>query len=271
MVEVFRKDRIALLVVILFVIFTGWWAYIQFILKEENKLLSDLFTSTYGVMALIGGIAGVRISMKWGFIRSILGRAIFVLSLGLLFQELGQLMYTYYIYYLKIEVPYPSLGDIGYFGSVILYAYGVLLIAKASGVRFTLKNVESKIQAVIVPLVILTGAYVLFLMGNSPDFANPIKLLLDFGYPLGEAFYISVALLTYLLTRGVLGGVMRSSILFLLFALLVQFVSDFTFLYQVSREAWTISGINDYMFLCAYFLMTIGILRLNHIYDKLRE
>ena len=222
-------------------------------------------------MALWGGIWGIAIAQKWGGIRSVMGKTVILFSLGLLFQVFGQLAYAYLSFYIHIDVPYPSSGDIGYFGSIPLYIYGILLLAKASGVKIGLKSFESKIQAILIPLVMLVVAYFLFLQGYEFDWKDPIKIFLDFGYPLGQAIYISIAFLTYLLSRNILGGIMKRKILFILFALCIQFLSDYTFLYQLSRGTWAVGGINDYMYLIAYFIMTLALLQLNTVLSKIKE
>jgi hypothetical protein len=113
--------------------------------------------------------------------------------------------------------------------------------------------------------------YSLFLVQYEFDWSNPLKILLDFGYPLGQAIYISIGLLSYLLTRGVLGGVMKGKVLFILFALCIQFLADYTFLFQTIHNNWYVGGINDYIYFIAYFVMTLALLRLNTVLMKLRN
>jgi hypothetical protein len=112
--------------------------------------------------------------------------------------------------------------------------------------------------------------YWLFL--NGYDFASTgwLATLLTFGYPLGQAIYISIALVTILLSRGALGGVMKSRVEMLLVALIAQFAADFTFLYQTKMGTWAAGGINDYMYLVAYFLMTIALIRMKLVFDQVK-
>lgn len=271
MLETLKKEWGAQAAIILLVLLSIlWFTGMQDPNAYKVRHLGD-FPSIYGVMALWGAVWGILISQKWGFTRSVMGKAILMFSLGLLAQELGQIIYAYYSFVENVQVPYPSLGDVGYFGSIPLYIFGVLYLAKASGVKIGLQSFGSKIQAVIIPVLTLVVSYLLFLQGYKFDWASPIKILLDFGYPMGQAIYISLALLTYLLSRQVLGGVMRDKILFILFALLIQFLSDYTFLYQSSRGTWSVGGVNDYMYLLAYFFMTLGLLQLNTVILKLKK
>lgn len=249
--------------ILFFIIYSFWWLYLLLFKISPESSQYDWFTVTYGLIAVWGSYWGYRIAKSWGGMKSIMGKAIIMLATGLALQEFGQLAYTYYIYFLHIEVPYPSLGDLGYFGSIPFYIYGVWLLAQASGVKFSLKAVKHKVQAVAIPVAMLIFSYLFFLQGYEFNWSQPLTILLDFGYPFGEAIYISFALLTYLLSRNVLGGVMKKRILFILVALLLQYLSDFTFLYQAYNETWSIGGINDYMYLTSYFVMAMALLNLN--------
>src|SRR3989344_6674976 len=110
------RTKTSFLVLTIFSLFTLWWLHINFFLKTTDSSHNLVFTDTYGIIALIGGIAGLFISKKWGGYRSLMGRSILFFALGLLLQEFGQLSYSVYYYVLHVEVPYPSVGDIGYFG-----------------------------------------------------------------------------------------------------------------------------------------------------------
>lgn len=268
MFEVIKKEWSAKIAILIFLFFATWWILIQFPPANESRLV-EYFGEAYGLMAVWGGIWGIIIARRWGWTKSVMGKAILAFSLGLFAQEFGQIMYSYYIYFLNQE-SYPSIGDIGYFGSIPLYTLGIVYLAKASGVRIGLKSFENKIQAVFIPLAMLAVGYFLFLQSYEFDWSNPLTVFLDFGYPLGQAIYVSVAILTYLLSRGVLGGVMKGSVLFILFALVLQFLSDYTFLYQTSIGTWRLGGENELMYLFSYFIMTFGLIRFGTVYLSLR-
>lgn len=270
MLESIQKQWQAKFALILFLCFTIFWVFLQMYEFPDNSL-HKLFGALYGIMALWGAIWGIIISKKWGFTQSIMGKAILMFSLGLFAQEFGQVTLSFYDYYLGIQGSYPSLGDVGFFGSIPLYIYGVWLLGQASGTHLKLQQYRSKIQAIVIPLLMLGVAYYLFLQNYTFDWTAPLTIFLDFGYPFGQAIYISLAILAYLLSKNILGGVMKDKILFILFALFVQFLADYTFLYQSHHGTWTVGGVNDYMYLTAYFLMTLGLLQLNTVLMNLRN
>ena len=257
--ETFRKYGQTYLLVLIFLLLTFHW----FNQNSNHVRFFGDFPSIYAVMALAGGVLGIKIAQEWGGFRSIMGKAIWMFSLGLLLQVFGQIAYAYLAFFKQIEVPYPSIGDIGYFSSIPLYIYGVILLAKASGVTIALRSYTHQMTAVLLPLVMLIASYLFFLRAYEFDWSAPVRIFLDFGYPLGQSIYISLAILTFLLSRKVLGGIMKNKIRFLILALLVQYIADYTFLFQVSKGTWVAGGIDDYMYLCAYFLMSIGLIQLN--------
>jgi hypothetical protein len=270
MLGAIRREWQAKVAIGIFIFFSVWWLILQYP-QTKTESLNSAFGATYGIIALWGAICGLIISRLWGGAKSIMGKAIIVFSLGLLLQEFGQLSYFYYFFIKHVDVPYPSLGDIGYFGSVLMYIYGAVLLANAAGVHFTLRSIGKKIQAIAIPVIMLLVGYYLFLKGYQFDWGNPIKVFLDFGYPLGQAVYVSIAVLTYLLAGGILGGIMRSKVLWILFALIAQFAADYTFLYQTNNGTWTAGQINDYMYLFAYFIMALALIQLRGVLREFKK
>jgi hypothetical protein len=258
-----------LLIILIFVAFVAWWVSFQAVV--ENQALSvQWFGGTYGLIALIGSFVGFYGSHKWGGLRTIVGRALAFFSLGLLAQEAGQLIYTYYVYSAKIDIPYPSWGDVAYFGSVLLYIYAAILLTKATGVRFTLKNRTYKLIAVAVPVILLAISYFVLLHNHEYDTSKPLTVFLDFGYPMGQAIYISLALVAYFVSRKLLGGVMRSGFVLIILALFAQYIADFSFIYQSSRGTYLAGKYVDLLYLISYFVMAMAMIRFLVIYSNLR-
>jgi hypothetical protein len=242
-------------------VFVVWWLYITLFLRntDHNSVNNQLFGATYGVVSLIGGVIGLRASKKWGGSKSLIGKALLFFAFGLLAQEFGQLAYSFYTYVLKVDIPYPSWGDLGYFSSVLFYIYAAWLFARVTGLKFSLKDTGKKIFATVLPLLLLGGSYMFFLRDYQFSWSHPLTIFLDFGYPLGQAVYLTVALITYLLSNKVLGGVMRRKVLAILFALFVQYIADFTFLNSAKSQTAFPGGANDLMYLLAYLAMALAL------------
>lgn len=271
-VKTLLSSRTAQFTILTFLIFTIWWLFLSPLNPESPYPESrTIWSVTYQLIALWGGINGLFISTKWGGVKSVIGRSIVAFSIGLLLQSFGQTVYSYYLLRLHIDAPYPSLGDVGYFGTIPFYIYGVLLLAKASGIRISIKSFGKKLQAVLIPLVILFISYYVFLRGYEFDWSAPIRVFLDFGYPLGGAIYISLTLLTLLLSRKVLGGIMKTPILFILAALVFEYAGDFTFPYSVSQETYFAGSYVDYLYVVAYSMMALSLIRLGVALKEVTE
>jgi len=265
----FQKDKASIALFVLFIFLFGLRIYF-FIYPGEENYNASVWGGIYQIIALFGALCGLYLSELWGGRKSLMGRVNLAFAWGLLAQSFGQSVYSYH-FFQGGAVMYPSVGDIGFFGSVIFYIYGVLLLAKASGVKVSLGSFISKIQAIFVPLALLTLSYWFFLRDYIIDWNSPIKTLLDFGYPLGQAFYVSIALLVLLLTRNVLGGAMKKPIVFFLAALVIQYFSDFTFLYQSNSGTYVAGGIVDFMYFLSYFAMAWSLIQLGATFEKIKN
>jgi len=267
-----KRDWSAIALGALFVVMLVWWLAISNLGEDPASIHAKMiWGASYQLVALWGGIWGLIISTAWGGTRSVMGRSIMAFAIGLLLQNFGQSVFSYYNLVAQVELPYPSMADIGFFGSIPFYAYGTVMLARASGVKISLRTFSSKLQAVTIPLIMLGLSYFFFLREYEIDPAAPLRTFLDFGYPLGQAFYVSLALLTYLLSTRTLGGVMKNRVLLILFALVVQYAADYNFLFQASSGTWSVSGYGDVIYLLAYFLMAISLLQLKTRFIRTRN
>jgi len=253
------RSKLTYIVIAFYIFLLFWWLKI-FLSGQRSTDENYLFGLVYAIIALIGGVSGLLVSKRWGGYKSAVGRGIIFLSLGLLGEWFGQTVWSYYNVIEKIEVPYPSIADIGYFSIIPLYALALLSFAKAVGAKFSLKTIESKLIVVIIPIIMVAISYFLFLRNLTLDFSDPLRTFLDFGYPFGEAITISVALIIYGLSRGVLGGKMRVRILYLIFAFIFQYVTDYTFLYRALEETYYNAGPVDLMYATSFLIMSLGII-----------
>ena len=257
-------------IIFLFLVLFVFWLLINFgVLSTDAN--HQLWAAFYQSIALVGGIVGLFYSRLWGGAKSYIGGGILLLSMGLLLQCLGQSVYSYYIFYQHIAVPYPSLGDVGFFGSVIMYIGAAWQFARASGVSLKSKYFKSKIAVFILPLILLVVSFFVFLKGYVFDWTHPLKIFLDFGYPFAEAIYVSIALVTLFFCQQLLGGVMKRPITFLLLAFIFQYISDFVFLYQSNAGTWQVGGLNDLMYSISYLFMSLGVIYIGKTYLKINE
>ncbi|MDO8570106.1 MAG: hypothetical protein Q7R97_00790 [Candidatus Daviesbacteria bacterium] len=254
-----QKSKFAWFIVVYYLFLLLWWLKLS-ILGEWIGSENYLFGTVYPILSLIGGINGLLISRIYGGWSSVIGKGIIFLSLGLLGQTFGQFIWTYYNVIAKIEVPYPSLADFGYFALIPAYTLAAWMFAQAAGAKFSLRTSGGKIIALFIPLIAIVIADILFLKNIGIDLSTPIKTFLDFGYPLGEIIPVSIALFTLTLSRNLLGGSMRNKILYLIGAFFFQFLTEYAFLYTAGDGTYINGGWNDLMYATSYTIMSLGII-----------
>lgn len=252
-----NKWLLALATYFLFLII--WWFYINLTgLKDDQQ--NYLFGASYTLISIYGGVYGMKVSKRWGGIKSAVGRSLFFLAFGLFAFSLGQIIWTYFNIIQKVTVPYPSIADIGYILSIPAYLLGMVSLARVSGARFALKKRNAKILVVTTPFIMLLFSYLVFLKDYQFDLTQPIKIIIDFGYPLGQALTISMAILALILTRNYLGGIMKNRIRYIIFALVFQYATDFSFLFQAAHGTYVNGGVIDLMYASSFFIMTAGLI-----------
>ncbi len=264
------KNKKFLILTLIYACFFFWWASFQHVIHKQG-LSIQWYGGTYGLIAIIGTVFGFWASKKWGGYKTVLGKSLLFFTLGLLFQEIGQLIYQYYVTYKHVQIPYPSIGDIFYFGSSLLYITGAAFMAKAAGFGVAIKQTKYKVITVIVPIIIIGASFYLLLHGHKYDTSKPLTVFLDAGYPIVEAIYISIAVVAFLLSRKLLGGIIRSGIMFIIFALVIQYLGDFMFIFQSNRGTWIQGGKDDLIYMTSYFLMTVVMIKFLSIHKKIEN
>jgi hypothetical protein len=264
------KNKLQIFVTIVFLGFVGWWISFQHVVTKQGSSV-NWFENTYGFIALIGAIIGFFALRKWGGFKSVLGKSLAFFTIGLFAQEVGQLSASWYTQIDKVALPYPGLDDIAYFGGVLLYIIAALYLAKVAGVKFSLKRLRYKVIAIGLPIILLVVSFLILMHNHQYNTKNPVSVFLDAGYPIGEALYISIAIVAYLLSRKLMGGIMKAGVLFVIVALCIQYASDFTFIYQGNRGTFVPGKFDDLLYLIAYYVLTLAMIKFLVTYNTLRN
>jgi hypothetical protein len=267
-IQIVKTKRILSVSILLYALLTVWWIIIWLGGTKTAQINND-FGFVYGGFSLWGALWGFRTARLWGGHKSLMGRAILSLAIGLLLQGFGQYSFWFINVFLHIDIPYPGIPDIGYFGTIPFYIYAALMLVKASGASISLKLFRNQLHAIIIPLVLLVISYALILKNYTFDLNSPLTGLLDFGYPLGQLTYTAIALVTYSVSRKILGGMMKRPISILIAAFFIQFVADYSFVYF--KDSFYPASFIDFIYLTAYFLMTLGIIQLRTTAMELKK
>ena len=250
-----------------YVFIFAWWAFF-FITGRANPngvtLGEALYQFAFGLIPLLGGVFGLLKSKVWGGSKSYVGRALLAISAGAVCWGMGQMFWSvYYNIISKVNIPYPSLADVGYSLSFPFLALGLISLSKATGARFSLKHLKGKMLALIITIVgIITAYYLLVFVargGVISSNTNFLKVFFDFAYPLGALAIFLSSLLIYGLSFNYLGGRYKIPILSILLGLLVLFLGDFSFSYTTTIGSYYNGHWVDMVLPTAWMLIVFGV------------
>jgi len=215
------------------------------------------------ILPFMGGIAGLLKAKKWGGNKSIVGRALTSLSLGLIAWSGGMIIWNYFLFFTTIEVPYPSIADGLFILSWPLWSYGIWQLARATGVKFALRTMAGKILLCTIPIVTGALSYILLIVvargGIIQWSSGGIKLFFDLFYPLGDVVIITGVALLYGLSKKFLGGKLKRPIIMLLIGFIFNYVTDFIFSYTTTKETYFNGHMVDILFTTTMFILSLAV------------
>ncbi|HEV7424182.1 MAG TPA: hypothetical protein VGO21_03250 [Candidatus Paceibacterota bacterium] len=244
-----------------------WWIFF-FITGRAHAggitLGEALYQFAFGLIPLLGGVFGLIKSKKWGGYKSYVGRALLAISAGAVCWGVGQMFWSlYYNILTHVDIPYPSLADVGYSLSFPFLTIGLISLSKATGARFSLKHPRGKILALFITVVGIIAAYYLLVVvargGVISSNTNFLKIFFDFAYPLGDLTIFLFSLLMYGLSFNYLGGRYKLPILGIILGLLVLFFGDFSFSYTTTIGSYYNGHWVDIILPTAWMLIVFGV------------
>ncbi|OGY61839.1 MAG: hypothetical protein A3F99_02220 [Candidatus Colwellbacteria bacterium RIFCSPLOWO2_12_FULL_43_11] len=274
----FLKQRTIQILVFGYALFLLYWIWVYTtgqVGTTHNYILS-IFSS--GILPVFGGISGILLSRKWGFLSSALGKAIFFLSAGVLAYGLASLIWGYYNLILAVDTPYPSLADAIYILSYPFWAIGLINLGKGIGAGYKLRTLQGKIALVLTPIVGAVITYLIFILfaqggGFSFEDSGIIKIFFDIFYPLGDTILITALGLIYGLSYKAFGGRFKSAINILFIGFLITYFADAIFSYTTTQGTYYNANIGDLLFTSSVFLSVVAVwsLDIKGISSRVRE
>lgn len=233
-----------------------------------DQHLIDLWAGSYGLILILALLYGILNARQWGGFKSWLGKAMLFLAFALILEEFGQLAFSYYNVFRHVEVPYPSVADVGFFGFIPFCLLSMISLANTVGVSRALKKPLGMVVALVTPLLIVTLSYMIFLNGYDSTSKSALTIFLDFGYPLGHSLSISVLLVALLFSASKLGGLMKRKITLFLAGITLQYIAEFNFLYQNTHLSWVSGHYGDLLYLIAYSVEAFALVNLVSPYQS---
>ncbi len=239
-----------------------YWSFINYANVESIFWyhLSSLFLTG---IPLFGGVVGLYIAKSWGLFKSLVGKSLFLFSLGLLSWGLGNLVWAYYNFFLDVHIPYPSWADLGYLPSYIFWTIGIIYLPHVVGKKLYIQKKYGKLLFLIPIFVLALSHYlVVFITKNSLVF-SPVtsitKLFFDIAYPVADAIILTAALLVGTSFK-FLGGKYKLAMYSFVAGFCFLYIADFLFSYTTTAGIFHDGGIIDIFFIVGYSFLTFGIL-----------
>lgn len=227
----------------------------------------NLYSNTYGMIPLLGGVYGLMVARRWGGWGSAVGRAVYLLSLGLITWGVGMVIWLYYNIIVGVEIPYPSLADAAFIMSWPLWGFGAGFLAIAMGASFGLKNIKGRIMLFLVPIAAIVFSYYFLVtlarQGTISTYDHAFKTFFDLAYPIGDVVILTIAVLVFGLSYKYFGGMYKKAIYLILAAFVINYFADFTFSYTTSLETYYNGSLADALFVTTMTFLSAGIAMLD--------
>ncbi len=261
----FLKNNFFHLNLALFSVFTIWWVIIHPFNLDVLDVQKEHWSTLYWIFAVFAGCTGMIVSKRFGFTKSIIGKAIVSFSVGLLLQALGQIVDSYYSILVGKEIVYPSIAEIGYTGSIFAYIYGSYLLARYVVVSTCFKSLIKNLIVWLTPVAMFGFSYFSYLQNYNFEEIRLVQIIFDFGYPILQSIYVALAIFVLFRSHCIQGGVLRRPISFLVTALIIQYLADSYFVYEFNRGVWYSANLNDYLYLVGYFVLVTAIIYIDDV------
>src|SRR3989344_2952243 len=225
---------------LLFVIYIGLFLWFYGTSTTDQPI--NLYSNTYGIIPLLGGVYGFIIARRWGGWSSAVGRAVRLLSLGLLTWGLGMVIWLYYNLVLGVEIPYPSFADAAFIVSWPLWGFGAAFLSLAMGANFGAKSIKGRTILFIVPITAIVFSYYFLVtiarQGVISTYDDALKTFFDLAYPIGDVVILTITVLIFGLTYKYFGGMYKKAIYLILGGFVMNYFADFMFSYTTSLETY---------------------------------
>lgn len=247
-------------------IFLIWWILLYIKFNGDTTFINTaVWPDVYNLMAIWGVWWGFKATQRLGAIKKILGRAMVFFTIGLLLQSFGQITFSIYFNFFGIEAPYPSLADIAYLGSPILYLIGLTTFSRALGVPRNVNNMRYGTIISLTGLGIFVFSGLVIGLGTTYafDWNEPLRIVLDFAYPLVEC--LCLILIFAIILNQTRYPQLNRSLVIVGAALFMQYSADMLFTHLAAHDLWHGGSASELLYLIAYFLMASALVVLSKV------
>ncbi len=248
------KSRFVHCLSALYMFVVAWFVFMK--LNGIGDIVNlSIWTLTYGILAFS--------SVAYSTLRkpnSHHSEASRYFAYGLMGQGIGLVIWVAYNL-TGTEVPYPSLADLGYASLIPCYILASLYFIGSPKADDALQFLRRKdVLLFTIPIGILLGGYMYYAaFAGQSVLIRQITSILNILYPLGEMAPVMIVLYGYIKQKLTMQTSEKMIILFLIAALIFQFVTDYTFVIRSQLGLYGNGDIVDPMYATAYFMMSIAL------------
>ncbi|MDQ3014608.1 MAG: hypothetical protein M3Q73_01960 [bacterium] len=257
--NIYQKVLLSFLLIL--VIF---WAYL-FINDSTEGFNNYFYSFLFGLTPFIGGLIAMYKSFMWGGFKSAVGKAVFFVGLGVFSWGCGEMIWSYYNFFMGVPAPYPSLADIGFAPSIFFYGLGAAFLSQATGARFGLRSKVARVFVVIAPIIVFfVSYYFLIIVARGgvliPENETFLKAVLDIAYPFGDFVALCLAVIISGLSFQYFGGQYKYDVVAILVGLGLMFIGDAMFSYTTTVGTYYNANLGDLFLTLGTSALTYGVL-----------
>jgi DNA-binding CsgD family transcriptional regulator len=261
---VFITISVIVLGLLLVTIFT--FLYLPLWILPERTKMSEYYAGISLVMPITAAVCNIlRLYVFHRDTTSPYSLPVKMFSLGLFCWSLGGAMWNTYNLAYDIEIPYPSLADVGYFSNGLFWMGGIYLLLNSTN-RPPLKQ---RFWIFILWVFLIATSMVIIFIAHKSNVnieGNTMKQILDIGYPIIDATNLML-LTVYLRTSAVEQAPTKTQwgLHIIRIAIAILFIGNLTFNVSTSLEKYHwLSYYNgspiDFIFPLSFCAIGIGML-----------
>jgi hypothetical protein len=239
------------------------WAVI-FFSHSVGKPANNWWQVGMSASALLFGVFGMLTAAKWSWLKSGVGRSVFLMSAAVFMWGVGNSGWTYYLFRDPNQQNPPAhLLDILYSSAIPLWFVGVIMLSKATGARYGLRSLVGKIFVVAIILIMSIASWYLLVevaRGGVSYFKLPFwEQFFDLGYSVGDAINATIAIALFALSWKLLGGRFKIPILTILAAFVTIYFADFLWSYLSGKNEYFNGDVADLLYMTSISAFGLGI------------
>jgi len=258
----FSLNSFSKIILTIFLVLVVWWMFIA-VRGLENTNENYWYGIVEGLLPFIAAFFGLANARQWGGFKSVMGKAVTLLSAGLLTWGIGTIIFGYYNIVLKVPVPYPSLADAFYIISWPLWAMSMIYLSRATGVQFQLRTLVGRAILFLIPIAVIIGSYYVLVVvarqGTLGFTENLLTNFLNLAYPIGDIVILTITILIYGLSFKYLGGFFKWACIIVLAGFVLNYIGDFLFVYRTTKEIYFVADFVDFVYTIAFFCLSFGV------------